>query len=329
MWSNEVAMKKLGIALLLLLAAPLGAQTLTSPPPASLGYCYYAAGNDFLPIASGSGGSIVLTNPPPASLVFGNYAAGPNYQPLQCDSSGNLIISGGGSTAFSALTGSTNTTAAMLVGTGASLGPTGTGTVTANALSGTPAIPSGATATTQAQGTNNTSVATMAALQTAISATWYISPIQGTTGGTLVNSANRITAYGFIPTQTVTFGAIYVVSHTADASNLYSVAIANSSGGLICHPTTGQAVPTANTVMTNTCSEGTVTITAGTVYILLLTGSSTTGLLNGAAADAISGPYLNTNTQTCTSASGVISGTCAITLAEQVYNLAMPSFTLH
>jgi hypothetical protein len=39
---------------------------------------------------------------------------------------------GGGSSAFSAITGSTNTTAAMLVGTGASLGPTGTGTVSAN-----------------------------------------------------------------------------------------------------------------------------------------------------------------------------------------------------
>lgn len=43
-------------------------------------------------------------------------------------------ISGGGSTAFSALTGSTNTTAAMLVGSGASLGTTGTGTNQATIL---------------------------------------------------------------------------------------------------------------------------------------------------------------------------------------------------
>lgn len=40
--------------------------------------------------------------------------------------------SGGGSTAFSALTNGTNTTAAMLVGTGSSLGHTGTGTVASN-----------------------------------------------------------------------------------------------------------------------------------------------------------------------------------------------------
>ena len=38
--------------------------------------------------------------------------------------------------AFSAITGSTNTSATMLVGTGASLGPTGTGTVNANQVNG-------------------------------------------------------------------------------------------------------------------------------------------------------------------------------------------------
>jgi len=38
--------------------------------------------------------------------------------------------------AFSTITGSTNTSAAMLVGTGASLGPTGTGTVNANQVNG-------------------------------------------------------------------------------------------------------------------------------------------------------------------------------------------------
>ena len=48
--------------------------------------------------------------------------------------SGNYIAAGtavGGSGSFTSLTGGTNTTAAMLVGTGASLGATGTGTITA------------------------------------------------------------------------------------------------------------------------------------------------------------------------------------------------------
>ena len=46
----------------------------------------------------------------------------------------------GGSTAFSALTGSTNTTAAMVLGTGSSLTVSGSGTNTATALTGTPSI---------------------------------------------------------------------------------------------------------------------------------------------------------------------------------------------
>ena len=63
--------------------------------------------------------------------------------PLRCvetDASGlfvsanTLCGTGTGSTAFSALTSGTNTTAAMLVGTGASLAPTGTGTITATGL---------------------------------------------------------------------------------------------------------------------------------------------------------------------------------------------------
>lgn len=45
-------------------------------------------------------------------------------------------ICGGTTAAFSALTSGSNTTATMTVGTGASLAPTGSGTVTANALSG-------------------------------------------------------------------------------------------------------------------------------------------------------------------------------------------------
>ena len=140
-------MKKLALSLFLL-AAPLGAQTLTSPPPASLGYCYYAAGKEFLPIAAGSGGSIVLTNPPPASLVFGNYAAGPNYQPLQCDSGGNLIISGGSSALVVGTTPVTSGTNAQTLYDNNGVLGSGGNAATATALAATPAqCPAGQVAT--------------------------------------------------------------------------------------------------------------------------------------------------------------------------------------
>jgi hypothetical protein len=84
----------------------------------------------------------------------------------------NLSITGGvlnasatAATNFNALTSGTNTTAAMLVGAGASLGTTSTGTIaatTAANLSGTPALPNGTTATTQTVGDNSTKLATTA-----------------------------------------------------------------------------------------------------------------------------------------------------------------------
>jgi len=62
-------------------------------------------------------------------------------QIYECSSSNNwtqqLNSGTGSSPAFSALTGGTNSTAAMLVGTGASLAPSGSGTITANGYSGT------------------------------------------------------------------------------------------------------------------------------------------------------------------------------------------------
>lgn len=67
-----------------------------------------------------------------------NGAAIPASQSCVGTNGSSQIVAGscGGSGAFSALTGGTNTTAAMLVGTGASLGPTGTGTLSANQVNG-------------------------------------------------------------------------------------------------------------------------------------------------------------------------------------------------
>ena len=67
---------------------------------------------------------------------------------LGTDASGNIITGTcGGTSAFSALTGGTNTTAAMLVGSGASLGPTGTGTIQATNIASTVAVSSPITVT--------------------------------------------------------------------------------------------------------------------------------------------------------------------------------------
>jgi hypothetical protein len=59
-----------------------------------------------------------------------------NQASIGTDANGKLIPGTAGS-AFSALTGGANTTAAMVVGSGASLAPTGTGTIQATNISGT------------------------------------------------------------------------------------------------------------------------------------------------------------------------------------------------
>lgn len=72
----------------------------------------------------------------------------------------NYTSSGGGS--FSALTSGTNTTAAMLVGTGASLAPSDTGTLSANQLNGTSlaSLASGLLFNTTATGVPSTATST-------------------------------------------------------------------------------------------------------------------------------------------------------------------------
>ena len=103
-----------------------------------------------------------------------------------------VIANAGTATAFSAITASTNTTAAMVVGSGASLGASGSGTITATAmpysgltgsvptwnqnttgtaanLSGTPTLPNGTAATTQTSSDNTTKLATTAFVQANVS----------------------------------------------------------------------------------------------------------------------------------------------------------------
>lgn len=72
---------------------------------------------------------------------------------------GTWATPAGGSSAFSAITGGTNTTAAMVVGSGASLAATGTGTITATAV---PA--SGLTGTTLAAGVTGSSLTSVGTL---------------------------------------------------------------------------------------------------------------------------------------------------------------------
>ena len=90
----------------------------------------------------GAPGSIPLSSlatQPPGTIVC-NSSATVTQAPFTCTLGTNLSFTGtvlnatGGGGAFSAITGGTNTTAAMIVGTGASLGVTGSGTIAASSV---------------------------------------------------------------------------------------------------------------------------------------------------------------------------------------------------
>jgi hypothetical protein len=163
----------------------------------------------------------------------------------------------------------------------------------------------------------------------AAASTYYLSPVIGNSFQPMASTSGNIEGWAFIPPQNVTFSHIYLTSHVADGSGLYSAAIASANGTLVCHPTTGIAVPTAGTLMTNTCSEGSVTLLGGQPYVLLTTGTATTGVVTAASGSFTAGPFFSLNVTGCTSASGVISGTCSIALTPTVYTTGLPYFWLN
>jgi hypothetical protein len=166
--------------------------------------------------------------------------------------SGGVISAVATAPPFSAITSATNTTAAMLCGTGCSLGPAGTGSVTATALSGAVVLPNGTTATTQTAGDNTTKVATDAFVQanathticsgtitlptTAISSGAYALATPATCTGLLTTdnivldfNSTPLSITGYEPSSSGTILTIYRWPTT----NTINVAVGNSTSGSV------------------------------------------------------------------------------------------------
>ena len=157
--------------------------------------------------------------------ILSGLSAGTQVSCLGLDSGNHIVLSaaacgaGAGSTAFSALTGGTNSTAAMVVGTGASLGVSGSGTIAATSV---PA--SGLTGTTLASGVVTSSLTTVGTIGTG---TWNsgfgASATKGSAGAfgivevdgtTITASGGVITAVG-AAASSITPGTTTIVGATA------------------------------------------------------------------------------------------------------------------
>ncbi len=94
-------------------------------------------GTDWAPAAPGGGSSLIWSgngisgNATPTTISLGTNLSG-----SLAGGTLTLTASGSGSSAFSGITGGANTSAAMVVGTGASLTPSGTGVISASQLQG-------------------------------------------------------------------------------------------------------------------------------------------------------------------------------------------------
>lgn len=215
------------------------------------------------------------------------------------DASGNLtVVSCTGcsaGSAFSAITNGTNTTAAMLVGTGASLGPSGTGTVTATQV---PAA-AGATATTNGSLKYDTTADNLHAAQAgadAIVVPTKITPVNGhcvewlNSGGTLdFGDAGFVCGSGG-----ASGGGVIVYSSSADA--LAGTQFLPPGGG-------GPASSTESDVQVASPAAATVSNLQVRISSALGAGNSTVFTWRDAGAST---------TSTCT-ISGAVSKTCSDT----------------
>jgi hypothetical protein len=198
----------------------------------------------------------------------------------------DTINTAGGSTAFSAITSATNTTAAMVVGTGASLALTGTATLNLSADTAAAAfkVPVGAGFTASANGVvnydstaGNTHVGTngadsLAAAEAAAVVTNTITKATDSTHALL--TASSMVDNGTSVTSTDTGGYVAPVF----VSN-------GTTAGFVDYPqgTTSAAVAPCN-VATSVCVQAPTAVTS---YLVNLPGASATGITTNNVASAV------------------------------------------
>lgn len=213
----------------------------------------------FTPITSTVNGASTLSIPQNQGCTV--TSDGTNYQVSACTA---LVTGGGGggSSAFNAITSGTNTTSAMVVGSGASLAPTGSGTITATAITALTSIPSISTQTVLGNGSGSS-----------------ISPVALTLAGNLVATASTLGTSQSINAQTGTSYAMVagdagkLVTFSNAAAVAVSLSQANTTGF-----TSGFAFDVENKgAGTVTITPTTSTINAGTTLAIAQnTGCSVT-----------------------------------------------------
>lgn len=251
----------------------------------------------FVPTGSNSGGGIGTLTSTGATITITN-PTGPIT---------NIEVATGDTPAFNNITSGTNTQAAMLVGTGASLGTTGSGTITATAV---PA--SGITGTTLASSVVTSSLTTVGTLGSLTvtgninNANLAANEVVGTDG-----SSN------FVAIARTGTGNVVL----ANSPTLISPALGTPSAIVLTNATGTAASLTAGTVTTNANSTGDVTSVGNATTIgankvtyakmqqastVTLLGNPTGGTANISEITLGSGLAFSGTTLTATGGSGTV-----------------------
>lgn len=263
----------IGVATLTGLAKGNGTSAFTAAVP----------GTDYAAATSGS------------SILYGNGAGGFSSVTVGSGLSfttGTLTATGG-APAFSAITGATNTTAAMVVGTGASLAVSGSGTIAAT---------SAVTSTTRSPSDNSTNIATTAYVDNAILGQDFKQAVSvaTTTGLASYTYNNGTSGVG----ATITAVGTGVVAF--DGTNL----------------TSGMRVLVKNETSTNAPNNGIYTVTvAGAIGVALILTRATdfdqsADINAGDSVFVTSGTAQGTTTWAYNGASAPTIGTTNITFAQ-------------
>jgi hypothetical protein len=235
---------------------------------------------------------------------------------------------GSGSSAFNAITSGTNTTAAMVVGTGGSLAASGSGTITATAVpfsgvTGTvtatklsPAGTSGNAVTWGASG----AVADAGGAPTipfvpAGGAPAFVFPAGGTVTGTTVAASTTVKILPFQIPYAVTFSHLSCSVATADSGHTSDCGIylPTSSTVATLKASWGGTTSSATGFTDLTLTQGTVTLQPGYYYMAFVSASTTF------AEQEANNCFMPTNVTTSTTASsGVLPGTITITVGSIV-----------
>jgi len=256
---------------------------------------------------SSSGGGVTSLNALTGALSL--TSSGNTILITPSGSSINLEASGGASVGFDALTSGTNTAAAMLVGSGASLGITGTGTIAAtsaviaNEGTDTTCFPLFATAATGTLPLKSNAAFTLNSNTGALGATSFSGAGTGLTGTASSLTAGAVTGATFTTALTVNTGTVTLTGNAANTSVLTigagAVSVSGANTGDQTITLTGAVTGSGTgSFATTIATPGTLTVSSTNSNATAHTHAITSSSAPGAAASLLA-----------TDASGIIGST--------------------